>query len=80
MCKAIEEGGLSTLVRPFHDLEMELVEKFIIAIPGKRFCQDVEHRILWEKSKNGHFSVILLNGFLKNCSVVLFLKKHHMEL
>ena len=68
-----EEGGWNPwFSRPFNDWEVNLVERFLSTIQGKRVFVDSEDRMLWKMTKNGEFSVKSLYGALRTRNATPF--------
>ena len=48
-----EEGGWSPrFSRPFHDWEVEEVERLLVTIQGRRLNPNLEDRVLWKETKD----------------------------
>ena len=70
-----EEGGWSPrFSRPFNDWEVEEVERFLLAIHGKRMVTNVEDRVLWKETKDGKFSIKSLYSAFELRYAVSFLR------
>ena len=68
-----EEGGWNPrFSRPFNDWEVDLVERFLSTIQGKRVFMDSKDRMLWKETKNGKFFVKSLYGALQTRNSVPF--------
>ena len=66
-----EEGGWTPrFSRPFNDWEVEVVERFLLTIQGKRLNADVEDRMMWRETKNKIFTIkSLYNSLDHSCAV-----------
>ena len=58
----------------FNDWEMEMVERFLFSLQGKRVVTNLEDRILWKEAKDEKFSVRTLYNVIEGSSTVLFPK------
>ena len=68
-----EEGGWNPrFSRPFNDWEVEVVERFLLTLQGKRLVIDLEDRVLSQETKDGKFFVKSLYSALEPRSVVPF--------
>ena len=60
--------------RAFNDWEVDLVERLLLTIQGKRVSADLEDRVLWKMTKDGIFSVKSLYSVVELGNIVLFLR------
>ena len=68
-----EEGSWNPcLSRPFNDWEMEIVERFLFSLQGKKVVTNMEDRIQWKKAKDGIFSVKSFYSAMEGSSTVPF--------
>ena len=68
-----EEGGWNPrFSRPFNDWEMEIVERFLVTLQGKKVVTNMEDRVQWEEAKDGLFSVKSFYSTLEGSSAVPF--------
>ena len=58
----------------FNDQEMEMVERFLFSLQGKRVVTNLEDRILWKEAKDENFSVRTLYNVTEGSRTVLFPK------
>ena len=58
----------------FNDWEMEMVERFLFSLQGKRVVTNLEDRILWKEAKDENFSVRTLYNVTEGNRTVLFPK------
>ncbi|RVW75232.1 hypothetical protein CK203_047171 [Vitis vinifera] len=54
--------------------EMEMVERFLFSLQGKRVVTNLEDRILWKEAKDENFSVRTLYNVTEGSRTVLFPK------
>ena len=70
-----EDGGWNLhFSRPFNDWEMEMVERFLFSLQGKRVVVNLEDRIRWKEAKGSNFSVKSFHSAMEGSSTVPFLK------
>ena len=58
--------------RSFNDWEVEVVERFLLTIQGKRLVIDMEDRVIRKETKDGKFFVKSLYSALELRSAILF--------
>ena len=70
-----EDGGWNLhFSRRFNDWEMEMVERFLFSLQGKRVVVNLEDRIRWKEAKGSNFSVKSFHSAMEGSSTVPFLK------
>ena len=70
-----EVGGWNPwFSRPFNDWEVEVAERFLLTIQGKRQVTNMEDRVPWKETKNWKFSVKSLYSALELRSAIPFLR------
>lgn len=68
-----EEGDWNPwFSKPFNDWQVEMVERFLLKIQGKRLISDLENRVLWKETKDEKFSIKSLYSALELRYVILF--------
>ena len=58
--------------KPFNDWQVEMVERFLLKIQGKRLISDLENRVLWKETKDEKFSLKSLYSALELRYAILF--------
>ena len=70
-----EEGGWNPrFSRPFNEWQMEMVERFLFSLQGKRAVTNLGDRIQWKEAKDGNISVNSFYSAMEGSSTIPFLK------
>ena len=62
--------GMENLIEHLYLWEVEMVERFLLTIQGKRLVIDMEDKVLWKETKDEKFSI-------KSFIVLLSLEVQH---
>ena len=68
-----ESGWAPCFSRPFNDLEVESVKRFLLKLQDKRVYRNEEDMVVWKESKNSKFSVKSFSFALEPSDPLLFL-------
>ena len=55
-----------------NDWEVEIMERFLMRLQGRRVCGEEEDKVIWKRLKNGRFSIKVLYSALEPRSTTFF--------